>query len=608
MYKQMTYHIRRVLEYSEFFQGEAPIDIVATLKQFNRNELVRMAAILSLHYGNMYISDNERTIFSESSKKHIPNINNLFQSYYKRTGISPNEKVQILTFRTGLELWRQIFAIHAADFKDNIEECDIEFALFKVILALNEKITSFNRRTEMYRLDELMFLNGFLTNDTNNYSLKTVLQPQIYYFRLLVDYIPSNDVLSKATTTLFNNWGINNWQQYYATIIWLAYETDKYYKDNQNGLPIISLEKMELNDKTGLFSSSLVKKLSINEDEYIPFLDEESQSKEEWNIDYRRFRSKPFVKLKNGAGYLIINNQLLCERLFNSLYFDFIPLINGKKGSCGFFNYNKDFVEKILFRQTFFNCLPTNSFSFPIRNSQETSERPNEPDFYARTKRAELIIVECKAIKMNGECRDDGDYIRLLDELQEKIVLKTRNLDKRRKRTGGQPKPIGVGQLINHIDSIEADSFEWDKNIPDEVSYYPILVFEDVRFLQPGLLSILNRWFYEKIEEMTEMKLSDIACKPIMPISINTLYLYDNFIRQKGLPNIINTFLNKNAIFDESTGKYEIKELADFDGYLRQNPFNKSNDVAKWLNKAIKKRYNVNTIMGANTSQPQKAH
>ena len=73
MYKQMTYHIRRVLEYSEFFQGEAPIDIVATLKQFNRNELVRMAAILSLHYGNMYIPDNERTIFSESSKKHIPN-------------------------------------------------------------------------------------------------------------------------------------------------------------------------------------------------------------------------------------------------------------------------------------------------------------------------------------------------------------------------------------------------------------------------------------------------------------------------------------------------------------------------------------------------------
>jgi hypothetical protein len=89
-----------------------------------------------------------------------------------------------------------------------------------------------------------MFLNGFLTNDTNNYSLKIVLQPQIYYFRLLVDYIPSNDVLSKATEILFNNWGIKNWQQYYTTLIWLAYETDKYYQEKQDGVPVISLDKI----------------------------------------------------------------------------------------------------------------------------------------------------------------------------------------------------------------------------------------------------------------------------------------------------------------------------------------------------------------------------
>ena len=32
-------------------------------------------------------------------------------------------------------------------------------------------------------------------------------------------------------------------------------------------------------------------------------------------------------------------------------------------------------------------------------------------------------------IKMNGEIRDYADYDRLLDELHEKVVLKTRNLD-----------------------------------------------------------------------------------------------------------------------------------------------------------------------------------
>ena len=249
-----------------------------------------MAAILSLHYGNMYVPNNERSLFSDCSKKHIPHINALFQSYYKRIGIIPKEKIEVVTYRTGLELWRQIFAIHTEDFKDIIAECDIELTLFRVILALNEKIVSFNNQKELYKLDELMFLNGFLTNDTNNYSLKTVLQPQMYYFHLFFDYIPFSNVLGKAAEVLFNNWGIKSWQQYYTTIIWLAYETDKYYQEKQNGVPIIPLDKMRLNDETGLFSPSLVEYLSINEDEYIPYR-EKGASKIELNIDYRRFRS-----------------------------------------------------------------------------------------------------------------------------------------------------------------------------------------------------------------------------------------------------------------------------------------------------------------------------
>lgn len=586
--KQISVPIKKVLEYHEFFKGERPIDIPATLKLFNRNKLIRTAAILSHHYGNIDVPNYERPFFSDISKKHLPYINKLFQSYYERNGQEYNEPVPMSTYRTSLELWRHIFAIHPEDFKNSIEDCDVEFTLFKVILTLNEKIMSFKYREDIYKLDELYFLNAFLTNDTNNYSLNAVLQPQMFYFKVLVDFIPSNDVLTKATEVLFKNWGIKNWCQYYATIIWLAKQIDNYFKKKKDGVPIIPLDIIKHNDETGLFSPSLVNQLCIDEEEYIPYEDEEGLSKKKRNIDYRRFRSKPFVKLKDGSGFLVINNQLLCERLFNSLYFDFLPLINGEKGSCGFFDYNKDFIEKVLFRRTFFNCLPSNYFIFPNRNSKDVFEKPNEPDFYVRTKHAELILVECKAIKMNGECRDDGDYLRLLDELHEKIVLKTRNLDNSRKTFNKEPQPIGVGQLINHIDSIEADSFIWDKDIPNKVSYYPLLVFEDVKLLQPGLLSIINRWFYEEISKKQEINLADMDCKPIMVVSINTLYLYDNLIKKSGLANVIDTFLNKNAEFDESTGKYKLNELADFDLYLRSNPFNKKNDIDRWFNKIMK--------------------
>ena len=117
--------------------------------------------------------------------------------------------------------------------------------------------------------------------------------------------------------------------------------------------------------------------------------------------------------------------------------------------------------------------------------------------------------------------------------------------------------------------------------------YYPLLVFEDVRMLQPGLLSIVNRWFYEEISKIPEMILSDMVCKPVMLLSINTLYLYDDFIRRKGFTRVIDAFLKDNAQFDSISGKYKLKDLADFDGYLRRNRFKKSVDAEEWLKRQL---------------------
>lgn len=577
--KQTELEVRRIIEYSAFFVGDAPIDIRATLKHFNRNTLVRMAAILSLHYGNMSFPNKQNTLFSDSSKKHIPYINKLFQSYYNRIGLKQGQLVEVTTYRTGLELWRQIFAIPVEEFINDVEESDAELLLFKVILSINEKMVFFSHEKDMYKLDELIFLNGFLTNDSNNYELQTVLLPQLFYFFQLISFIPSNEVLNKATEVLFNKWGIVSWHQYYTTLFIIANQTDSYIKKQNNGVPIISKEWIEHNKQ--FLSLSLFEHLYIDEDEYIPYNDDEA-SKSELNIDYRRFRSNPLVKLKDGSGYVVINNQLICERLFNSLYFDFSPLINRGINSIGSFDYNKGFIEKVLFRNTFYNCLPSKCYTFPVKGDRDTQEKPKEPDFYARTKKGELIIVECKAVKMNGECRDDGDYGRLLDELHEKIVRKTRNLDPTRKKHKGDPEPIGVGQLIRHIDAIENDSFEWDKNIPDDVIYYPLLVFEDIKLVQKGILSMVNRWFYEEVKKEKVLSITDITCMPIMVTSIYTLFLQDKLLKTRGLTNVIDSFVAENAKKNHKTGQYLFSELADFDDYLRSNPFNKRSDMMRW--------------------------
>lgn len=581
--------IKRVIEFSDFFPDESPLDITSVLKTFSRDTLVRMATLLSLQYGNMFFPNNEYTLFSHYSQKHMDFLNKQCSSYFKRIGLPSDGQVVLCTFRTSLELWRNIFAIKIEEFQATIASEDEELTLFKIILALNEKIFKFTHslelEKEMSSVEENIFLNSFLTNDCNNYDFQAILQTQIYYFKTLIDYIPQNPVLLKASERLLSQWGISSWKEYFSTILFLAHETEKYRVNNPKGIPVINVEQISKRDQTGYFSPTLIENLSIDENEFIPYDENGNAYQRDNNIDYRIFRSKPFVKLENSSDYVIVNIQLLCERLFNSLFFDFSPLINGKDENIGFFNFNKDFTEKILFRNTMFQCIPEKTYTFPTRDFYNTKEDKDEPDFYAR-KNGNLLIMECKSIKMNGAIRDKGDYKQMMENLLNKLALKTYNIDPNRQEFKKQQKPIGIGQLVKHIDSIEADTFQWDANIPNDVAYYPILVLEDIRFFQPGLLSILNKNFIEVAKVFPDLELNDIAYRPVMAISINTLFLYDNLIRKRGLTNLIDAFLEKEATIDEY-GNYKLLPLADFDAYLRKNSFNKSVIIGKritdWL-------------------------
>lgn len=571
---------QRVVEYKCFFVGELPIDVDEVLKQYDRSTIIRIASLLSCHYGNMSIPDNQRSLFSDVSQKHIGKLNKLFKNFYKSYNIPEGSSVVISTFRTALELWRHIFAIRPEEYKNIIDREDTEYNLFKVLLTLNEQLVEFTYGDKDYAFDELLFLNQFITNDTNNFDLQSTLQPQLFYIYNLIKVCKQNKILRKASEILFERWGITSWEQYVATLIYCAKHLEAYRQQQQGGIPIINLPKLKAGDQTGLFSDTLVDTLSIDEDEYIPF-DEPDVERAKLNIDYKAFRSKPFVRLRKQGEYTVINIQLLCERVFNSLYFDFMPLINGRKGSVGNFDYNKDFIEKFLFRNTLFNCITPQYFTFPSRQGNPEAEANKEPDFYCRRK-SDLIIFECKAIKMNGIIRDKGDYRRLLDELHEKIVLKTKNLDPTRNQTKGKFEPIGIGQLLQHIESIDQDEFPWDANIPNEVTYYPIMVFEDVRILQPGLLSIMNRWFNEELTKKPHLSHVACGCRPIMAVSINTLFLYDDLLRSKGLMNIIDEFIQKNSKLDKD-GNVVLIEYADFDYYLRKHPFHKANIIGDWL-------------------------
>ena len=298
--------------------------------------------------------------------------------------------------------------------------------------------------------------------------------------------------------------------------------------------------------------------LTLPIDEVIPYSNEDNERRED-NVDYRMFKAKPLIRVSDKT-YYVYNLQLLLERTYNSLFFDIKNVWEGD----GFSNfYNKLFVEQALFLNTIKLCLGKNEYSFPT--SQIIEECPNQPDFYIR-RGGSIILFECKAFKLNGDLKDKADLQELLRTLKLKIYEATENIDKTRKQKK-KNEPVGVTQLITEIERIEDDNFPFDNSIPDDVDYYPIIVLEDPRFVQPGLMSIVNRWS----KELMAKKLEDAAYYPIIITSIDILFQYSDTFRKIGFPRVIDAFLESSAKLNDNRRDWYVSPMADFNSYIIDN-------------------------------------
>lgn len=533
----MNIEQQRVLEFHDIFPKERNFNIKETLKKYDKLSIIKVASILGCIYDNAYIPNEQQTFFSDVSKKHTLRLNNLVGKFLKKHKL---KKVYYHTIKTSLELIRHTFSIPHNEYLNTGKIEDFEYDLFRVILMINEDIMSFKSKDDKKELDELIYFNHFISNDTNNANLGNIFKTQLYYAKTLFKFLEKYhlDLLKK----LIDKWQIEKYDDYIQTAIclfslWLLIRKKNYLLD-LNQIPI---------EITSVISQKVIDLLSIDINEYIPFDDIKYQ---ENNIDYRVFRSKPLIKVSDKQ-YYIYNGELLIEKLYNSLFFDLQDIYK----ETGNFNnfYTKEFVENYLFYNTIKKCIKNNAIYFPTNKS--IKEENNQPDFYIRHN-SEIFIFECKAIKINGAIKDEKNIDEFIEMLKNKLYLKQKDIDAN--VTKRKNKNVGISQLVKTIEMIEDDNFPWDKNIPDAVQYFPILILEDSRFILPGLMSILNRWAKESIQKWVP----EAYINPIIVTSIDILYLFDNHFKQKGFTKILSefcSFYKKNS---------HIKAFLDFNEYM----------------------------------------
>lgn len=553
----MNITIEKILEFHDLFPEEKEIDISSALKKYSKKSLVLSSNVLSHNYGRAYIPDKNNTFFSSHSEKHIEDLTNRFEQLTK---ISGQKIFCYCTTKTSLELMRIIFSIPINEYKNDGDIEDFEYDLFRVILQINENLMSF-KSSNKYDLATLSFLNFFIMNDISGQDVRDVFIRQVQYYSVLSDFIETYQDCTIAKECFYKNVGINKMSDYAKT--WLALFTleFEYQKKPGKGCPILDLNRLQDVDDT--LNIAVLDFLSINLNEHIPYNNTKIKNRDN-NVDYRVFRSRPLIKIDDNK-YIIYCFPILVERLYNSLFFD---LKDSFKDAFNF--YNKDFVEKVLFQPQVLQCLNEKITSkiYPSREmilcGDKIKEEDNQPDFYLR-ENDNLILFECKAIRINGELKDKSDIDELLSILKNKLYCSKENIDKSRGKKK-KAEQVGVTQLVQQMKIIDIDSFKWDNNIPDEVAYYPVIVLEDPRFVVPGLSYIINSWYQSLIEQ----ELPEQMCHPIVVMSIDMLMLYSHIFKVEGFHNVFDKYFKQAVCYSANGVTWTFDPLADFNVFMQE--------------------------------------
>ena len=440
---------------------------------------------------------------------------------------------------------------------------------------LNENLMVFSHAGQL-DLATLLFANHYVQNDIINQNQSDTFVRQITHYKKLVDFLENHPKCANAYEVFMQKMGITSMDEYSKTWMSLVSLSMGYLKSGVKACPIFDYN--QLKDEDHLLSKSVLDNLCIDITATIPYDAEDAESRDN-NVDYRTFRSHPLVRVDSGK-YLIYSLHLLLERLYSSLFFD---IKDGFKNAFAF--YNKEFVERRLFQPAALAALSKHtSFFLPTKHDVEELTVPTEideqPDFYIRED-YNIILFECKAIRIKGEVKDKSDITELLDLLKQKLYQSTKNTDKSRKEKK-KPEDLGVKQLVNQMKLIDDDDFELDKNIPDEVAYYPVLVLEDTHLVIPGISGIINSWYKDLIDK----ELPNQMCHPVVVMSINTLIWHKQAFARFGFHTIFDNYFSKAAKYKEDGIHWSFNPLADFDTFInehyriskseRQNMFNNS--------------------------------
>ncbi len=407
-------------------------------------------------------------------------------------------------------------------------------SVYKAYLFCNDAWSSEQERGIMPLVEQKNLLGMYFMADIPIIEFKTHkdFKPQLFKAGRLFDFMSKNSPYDSYLSAFLCKKGVSTWQEY-VTMLFSFYS--------------FTLDK------------SIVK---IDEKEacYRPFFDNLCVKKDEcyelWttqNLGY--LRNHPLLKM--GNYYLVLNPNLLIDKLYQGLKYDIYNAIKDNKPlnkngnpikDFGEFSsmLGNDFSEKEIFytviHKTFDGIADKMISGIEMDNAKVIAPS----DYYVRIGKV-AFLFEYKDVTISDVVKYSCDFNRIKAEMLSRISRD----DTSRK---------GVGQLLFSINEAvnNASLASLDPEISNVIRFHPIVVTTDKTFSSLGVQSILVESFFNMIKNY---QINAFVSIP-MVIDIDTLFLMSKRVHDRTIDftSVVNEYLNLKDL-----------KLSSFDTFYTDN-------------------------------------
>lgn len=545
------------IQYSDIFEGKVP-QLAELFKFFTRRQLVDFAFIItnnSLLKSDFVVLCNHIFVSSGSSEAI-----NLIQTKLKPSYFG---KHCLAGIHTGVELQRQIFSLDPHYEPKRVSEREKEWALFKIVLIINEMMSAPMKLTEIDPNDNLAIAYvGIVTSmpcdDLLNFDPRLLLV-HAYKAQQLLLFCQQHENL---------NWIVEEFCRIHSCscineyICFMSKTFIQIFENGKNGF--CQLNTHGDDEAFNEFIRKKLKVLSISVNETISLED---------NIDYKAFRAKPIIEVAEGSFYVIAPTFLL-NAFYNSIKFTAEALAkkhNIKIDVNSIISY--EFTEQKLF----YALLKDSIYPKAIHITGKYCNNLNissPPDYYIRNWN-DVYLFELKDYRLLASLRGNPQIKEITEYIDTRLV-------KKNNQCNGEVSNGAILQLVNNIDRVCKSQFKADPQTGKIKNIYPILVFGESSYVIPGMTQLLDNALkveLSKINIPNRIKIHNLLLLDIDSLiffynalaSKNTdfkdlIKCYYNFTKGKQKPqNIMEILMWLTISFSSYLKQYKRKYIKDFD-------------------------------------------